>query len=596
MVHALNETAQRLGHRPALWTHRDGTYQPTSWKQYADRVRHFALGLHGLGFQRGDVLAVLAFNREEWVVAELAAMALGGTAVGIYVTSSPEQVQYVLAHCSARFALVEHAAHADTVRSVRDRLPALLHLLVMEPSAAAPDARAYEEVLEAGRGADDRPYWDALEAAQPEALAALIYTSGTTGNPKGVMLSHRNLVWTTTKLFSSAPFSKDGEILLSYLPLSHVAEQVATIHGPILWGFQVYFARSLEKLPEDLRAARPTVFFGVPRVWEKFKARAEERIRNLPGRQGAVLERARRVALERHRVALSGERVPLRVELPYRAAQKLVFEPLKARLGLDRAWICVTSAAPIGVDVLEFFASVDLVLREVYGQSEVTGPATVSTEEHTRFGALGRPMIGVEVRIAEDGEILVRGENVCLGYYRDRAGTAELVRDGWLHTGDVGELDHDGYLRITGRKKELIVTSGGKKTAPAALEQRLKAIAPLGNAVVVGERRNYLAALLPLDPARVPSFAATHGFPSAPELLAKDPGFLEYLRAQVESQLNAHVARFEHVRRFRVLPHDFTEASGELTPTLKLRRKVVEAKYADVIDALYAEGEAERTG
>ena len=595
-MHALNDTARRLGHRPALWTWRDGTYQPTSWKQYADRVRHCALGLHGLGFRAGDVLAVLAFNREEWVVAELAAMSLGGVAVGIYVTSSPEQVQYVLAHSEARFVLVEHAAHAATVRSVRGQLPALRELLVMDPAAAAPDARTWEALLESGRGVDERPYWEGLEAARPDALAALIYTSGTTGSPRGVMLSHRNLVWTTTKLFSIAPFKKDEEILLSYLPLSHIAEQVATIHGPILWGFQVYFARSLEKLPEDLRAVRPTVFFGVPRVWEKFKARAEERIRNLPGRQGEALERARKVASERHRVALSGERVPVRLEIPYRAAQKMVFEPLKERLGLERAWICVTSAAPIGLDVLEFFASLDLVVRELYGQSEVTGPATVSTESHTCFGALGQPMLGVEVQIAEDGEILVRGENVCLGYFKDPEATAELKRGGWLHTGDLGELDGEGYLRITGRKKEMIVTSGGKKVAPAGLEKRLKAIAPLGNAVVVGERRNYLAALLPLDPARVPAFAAAHGFPSDPGRLATDPAFLEHLRAQVEQQLNAHVARFEHVRRFRVLPHDFTEAGGELTPTLKLRRSVVEQRYRDVIDALYAEGEAERAG
>jgi len=594
MVHALNETAARLGHRPALWSRRDGAYLPTSWKQYADRVRSFALGLHGLGFRRGDVLAVLAFNREEWAVAELAAMALGGATVGIYTTSSPEQVAYVLRHCEAKVALVEHGAYAELVRALRPGLPALQHLLVMDPGATAADARPYAEIMESGRGVDDRVYWEALDAAEPGALAALIYTSGTTGNPKGVMLSHRNLVWTTTKLFSSAPFKKDEEVLLSYLPLSHIAEQVATIHGPILWGFQVYFAQGIDQLAEDLKVVRPTVFLGVPRVWEKFKARAEERLKDLPGQQGALLEQARKVAAERHRVALSGLRVPMPLEVKFKAAQKLVLGPLKARLGLDRAWISVSSAAPIGVDVLEFFTSLDLVIREVYGQSEVTGPATVSTEDHTRLGSPGRPMLGVAVRIAGDGEILVKGENVCLGYFKEPEASAELVREGWLHTGDVGELDDEGYLRVTGRKKEILVTSGGKKTAPAALEQRLKGIEPLGNALVVGERRNHLVALLALDPARVPAFAAKHGLPADPAALATDARFLEYLRGQVDTQLNAHVARFEHVRRFRVLPHDFTVEGGELTPTLKLRRKVVEAKYHDLVDQLYAEGERAR--
>jgi long-chain acyl-CoA synthetase len=285
--------------------------------------------------------------------------------------------------------------------------------------------------------------------------------------------------------------------------------------------------------------------------------------------------------------------MPLQLEAQYRLAKRLVVDPLKARIGFDRCNVFATSAAPIGRDVLEFFASVDMVLREVYGQSEVTGPTTVNTQLYTRLGSLGKPMPGVEVRIAEDGEILARGANVCLGYFKEPAATAELIDSaGWLHSGDVGELDQEGYLRVTGRKKEIIVTSGGKKTAPANIETMLKSIDPIGNALVVGDNRNYLVALLAPDPEKTGAFGSSRNWPTTPSGLAAHEPFRRYLLEKIEAEVNPRLSKFETVKKIDVLPHDFTIDGGELTSTMKVRRKVCAEKYQARIEALYAEGSA----
>ena len=597
VLHALRDQARQRGGSPALWTKRSGSYQPTSWRDYLLRVQRCALGLSQLGVQTGDAIAILSFNREEWIVADLGAMALGAVAVGIYTNSSPEQLQYVAQHCAVKVLVVENARYLAAVQALRTQLPALQHVVVIEPPVMDPPGSlpegvlTFAQLLERGAAQDPARFDASLDALEPSALATLIYTSGTTGNPKGVMLSHRNLAWTASQLVHAVELSP-REILLSYLPLSHIAEQLASIHGPLLYGIEVYFAESFDTLGANLREVRPTVFFGVPRVWEKFKARAEEAIRGQPLAKQKLLQASMKLALQRNLLALSQQRVPITLELAYQAARRVVFGPLKEKIGLDRARILVTSAAPIGRDVLDFFASMDLVVREVYGQSEVTGPTSVNTEHFTRLGTLGRPMSGVKVRIAEDGEILVHGENVCLGYYKEPAATAELLEDGWLHSGDVGALDPDGFLRITGRKKEIIVTSGGKKTAPSNIELLLKAVAPLGNAMVVGDRRNYLVALLALDPEKVPAFARAQGLPTDPALLAKDPRFLDYLGRTFDAEVNPRLSRFETIKKFAVVPHDFSVEGGELTPSLKVRRKPVEQKYAALIEALYTTPQA----
>ncbi len=589
IVHRLHEQERDLGDRPALWTKQSGTYVPKSWREYTRDVRRFALGLANLGFEPKDALTVLSFNREEWVVADVAAMAMGGVPVGIYTTSSPEQIRYIVGHCESPILLVENERYLAAVQSVRAGLPLLRHIIVMdEPKARPEGVLTYREVLELGAKGDPDRYQRSVDKLAPGDLATLIYTSGTTGHPKGVMLSHRNLTWTAVQLANCAGL-RENEIVLSYLPLSHIAEQVASIHSPIMNGMQVYFSESIEKVPENLKEARPTCFFGVPRVWEKFKAKADTGIRVLPARRKKVLAWAQGVATRWTELHLSHGRMPLALELQHRLAQRLVFTAFKQRIGFDRTRVFATSAAPIGKDVLDFFASMDMVLREVYGQSEVTGPTSVNSQADTRLGTLGRPMPGIEVRIADDGEILVRGENVCLGYYKDAAATAELLEGGWLHSGDVGRLDAEGYLAVTGRKKEIIVTSGGKKTPPATLEAMLKGIDPVGNSMVVGDGRNYLVALIALDPEKAPALARAKGYPEDPNRLAGDRAFLAYLHERVERDVNARVSKFETIKRFAVLPNDFSIEGGELTSTLKVRRKVCEQKYRDLIESLYKE-------
>ncbi|MBN1209419.1 MAG: long-chain fatty acid--CoA ligase [Myxococcaceae bacterium] len=590
MVQVLHEQATRHEHRPALWTRRGKSYVPTSWREYAQRVTRFALGLHALGFPPKGALAIQSFNREEWLVADLAAMALGGVPVGIYTTNSAEQVEYILHHCEAEFFLVENAKYLEGALALRERLPRLRYIIVMDGPERLPEGvLRYTDVLEKGTGADEGPYWERVNALEEDGLATLIYTSGTTGNPKGVMLSHHNLVWTAERLLQAVDLRAEHKRLLSYLPLSHIAEQVLSLHGPLLLGAQVFFADSLESVPQNLKEVRPTLFFGVPRVWEKFKAKAEEGMRSQPALRQKVLAWARGVATQYHTLALRHEKVPVPLELQYQLARRLVFAPLHQRIGFDQVEFFAVSAAPIGKDVLDFFASIDIIIHEVWGMSELTGPATVNTREATRLGAVGRPMVGVELRIAEDGEILVRGGNVCMGYFKEPAATSALLEGSWLHTGDVGQLDGEGYAHITGRKKEIIVTSGGKKTAPSNIEALLKNVAPVSQAVVIGERRNYLVALLTLDAEKAKALAREQGWPEEPGALARDPRMYQYLEQAIERDVNSKLARFETIKRISILPEDFSIEAGEMTPTLKVRRGAVEKKHAALIESLYAE-------
>ncbi len=590
MLHALRDRARRHGEDPALWSKRNGAWRATTWRQYAERVRQTGFGFESLGVREGTSVAILGFNREEWLLSLLGAMGLGATAVGLYTTSSPEQLAYVLGHCEAELVVVENAAYAEKLSALRDELPRLRCVVLMEGTPTREGELSFADLLErgerhAGRGAE-RAWNEKLDAIHPSATAALIYTSGTTGEPKGVMLSHHNLCWTAARLVQAAEVEAD-DVLVSYLPLSHIAEQTCSIYGPLLTGMQVHFAESLETVADAIREVRPTVFFGVPRVWEKFKAKAEEGIRAQSPRRQKLVSWARKLSLERTGRELRHEWTSVAMEAQHLVASRLVFNRLREKIGFDRTRLFATSAAPIGRDVLDFFASTDIVLREVYGMTETTGPVTFNTPENTKLGSVGRPMLGVELRIADDGEVLVRGGNVCQGYFKDPRATEELLTDGWLHTGDVGELDSEGFLRITGRKKELLVTSGGKKTAPAPIEALLKDLEPVGNAMVVGDGRNHLAALLPLDAEKAVTFARARGLPEDPQRLAVHPELRRHLEEQIAQRVNPRLSRFEHVRRFEILPHDFTPERGELTPTLKLRRAEVERRYRAQIDGLY---------
>jgi len=571
---------------PAYCAKVDGAWRATRWKDHAQEVRRAARALLALGAGKGATVAILGYNRPEWVVMDLAAMCVGAAPAGVYTTSSAEEVEYIVRHAEAAVVLVESRAQWDKVDKVRERVPSVKRVVFMRgPKVDDPLAVTWEEFLALGDGIADDEVDRAVESLEPDGLATLIYTSGTTGPPKGVMLSHRNLAWTARCALDLTGAGAD-DVLLSYLPLSHIAEQMLTIHGGCTTGACIYFAESIEKLADDLKGAQPTIFFGVPRVWEKFHAAVRSKLAAATGAKARLVAWARDVASRAHAHKNRGEPLPGLLELQYRLAQKLVFTKLREALGLGRVRMCVSGAAPLGADVLEFFASLDLPIQEIYGQSEDTGPTSFNSPGKTRYGSVGTPIPGVEVRLGDDGEILVKGPNVFLGYYKDPDATAAAMDGAWLRSGDLGAFDADGFLSITGRKKEIIITSGGKNIAPKNIEADLKQHPLIAEAVLIGDRRPYLTALLVLDPERLAALAKEHGADPT-ELDANAAPFVRDAVQKIVDAVNERYARVETVKKFHVLPRPLTIEGGELTPTMKVKRPVVQKRYADAIEAMY---------
>jgi long-chain acyl-CoA synthetase len=552
-----------------------------SWSAYADRVRNFAAGLLALGHPEGRPIAVLSFTRVEWCVAELAAMALGGASAGIYTTSSAEEVRYVVEHSEAFVLVVENRERWEKqVKPLQHAIPTLHRVILIEHDPTIDDemVTSFAEVEELGRQAGQDGVEQRLAAVTPETIGVLIYTSGTTGPPKAVMLSHASMAYTASSLVQMFNGTSD-DVMLSYLPMAHVAEQLVSVLTPVTCGLQIYFAESLERLRENLLEARPTLFLAVPRVWEKFHAALTTKLDSATGLKAALLRWARRVGLEVGRRRSRGEAPGLLLGLQHALADRLVYSKIKRAVGFDRLRVAVSGAAPISVDILETFLSLDVPIYELYGMSENCAATSVNRPGATRLGTVGPPFPAAQIKIAEDGEILYRGGGTFSGYLKDEAATAETLRDGWLYTGDLGELDDAGYLRITGRKKDLIITAGGKNIAPQNIEELLKAIPLVAQAVCVGDRRKYIAALLTLDPEKVPEGSTL-------EQLAGDAALRAELQAAVDA-VNQRLARVEQVKRFTVLPVEFTPESGELTPTMKVKRNVVASRYSDQIEALY---------
>lgn len=558
----------------------DGRWQPTTWRTYVEQIRSAARAMIALGLPEGGKVSILGFNRPEWVIFDHAAMMAGGCPAGIYTTCSPEEVQYIIHHSESLLVLVENAEQLAKVKAKRAELPLLRWIVTMKGiEATGDDVLSWDAFLAKGSAVSESELDQRIDAIEQADLATLIYTSGTTGPPKGVMLSHGNLAWTAQTLLDVGGRRVD-DVSLSYLPLSHIAEQMCTIHMPATSGSTVYFAESLEKVPENLKDARPTVFFGVPRIWEKFHAALAGKLAEAKGAKKHLVGWARKVCTEVNRRRFRGEPLPKALELQYRLADRLVISKIKQALGFDRVQELFSGAAPIAPDVLEFFASLDLPIKEIYGQSEDCGPTSCNLPGRTKLGSVGPPLPGVEVKIAEDGEILVRGPNVFLGYYKEPEATAEALEDGFLRSGDLGAFDAEGFLTITGRKKEIIITAGGKNIAPKNIEAMIKQSPLVGEAVVIGDRRKYLTALITLDEA-----AARKLLPSGD--LTKAPEIRSTIQARID-EVNQQLARVEQIKKFVILPAAFSVDSGELTPTLKIKRKVVAQKYAIEIESMYA--------
>lgn len=592
----LFDQARNRPEAPAFYAKSGGVYRPTRFREYAAIVRRAAKALRALGIGPGKATCVLGFNRPEWVVFHVATMAAGGAAAGIYTSSSAEEVAYIVNHAEAPVVLVENQAQYEKLKRESDKLPLLKHIVLMQGAAspsngagsepATDDARvlSWEDFLAKGDDLADSVIDEALDAIEPAGLATLIYTSGTTGPPKGVMLSHRNLAWTAgvaRQLVDSRPDDR----VLSYLPLAHIAEQMFTIHGAITTGYTVYFAESLEKVPDNLKEVQPTLFFGVPRIWEKFHSAISGKMAGATGAKKVLAERAVAVGKAFHDAKNRGEEPGLALRAQHRAFRKLVYSKVKSAIGLGEARICVSGAAPIAKEVLEFFAGLDLPIMEVYGQSEDTGPTSFNRPGKAKFGTVGPIIPGVEVKIADDGEILVKGPNVFLGYYKEPEATAETLKDGWLCSGDLGALDEGGFLSITGRKKEIIITSGGKNITPANIEGALKNHPLVSEAVVIGDRRKFLTAVVTLDPDAAQKFCLDRGVSGPPH---KAPEIRAEVQKVIDS-VNTTLAKVETIKKFTILPRAFTVETGELTPSLKVKRRVVAKNFSDEIESMYAE-------
>jgi long-chain acyl-CoA synthetase len=581
--------AEKRPGSPAFYEKISGEFRPTSWGEYADLVQRAGKSLMSLGFDPGQHVAILGFNRPEWVVMDVACMAVGGAPVGIYTTSSADEAQYILEHSEAPVILVEDKAQLEKIQSVRAQLSKLEYIVTMRgaPEVEDPMVLTWDEFLDRGVGIKDAEFGARLDELEPDALATLIYTSGTTGPPKGVMLTHHNLVWTADAAPGVVPLGGEDR-LVSYLPLSHIAEQMFTIHIQISNGYRVYFAESIDALADNIKEARPTLFFAVPRVWEKFHDGVATKLAEASGIKAKLGGWARGVGSKVVALRNIGEEPSGLLAFQYRLASKLVFAKVQDALGLDEARVLVTAAAPISIEVLEFFAGFDMPILEIYGQSEGSGPSTASRFGYMKFGAVGRAYPGCEVKTADDGEVLLKGGNVFAGYYKDPEATAETLIDGWLHSGDLGEFDDDGFLTITGRKKEIIITSGGKNIAPKNLEAGLKDNLLVSEAVVIGDRRKFLTALVALNAETADAYGVEHGITGP---LYTSPLIRDEIQKTVD-EMNGRLARGQQIKNFAVLPRELTIEDGELTGTLKVKRNIVNEHFAAEIEAMYAEDNA----
>ncbi|MBW7834534.1 MAG: long-chain fatty acid--CoA ligase [Simplicispira suum] len=591
----LMRTAARQPTQAAYHVRDAAGWQPTSWEAYAAQVRQAARALVALGVQPGDAVCILGFNRPEWTTMDLAAMMVGGVAAGIYWSSAANEIAYIVEHSGCTVLLVENAQQWQKAACEPQALASLRATVMMRraPTEAPAQAPAgvsppmtWEAFMALGASLEhDAEVQRRLDAIQQSDTGTLIYTSGTTGHPKAVELSHANLSWTSAGL--SAAFAvTPQDRLISYLPLAHVAEQMGAICNHVLAGYQVYFASSLETLGEHLQEVHPTIFFGVPRVWEKMQAAITSKLNAATGTKAALARWALGAGRDWHAKALKGQEPGAWLDMKKRLAGKLVHKKVQKALGFDQARILLSGAAPISVENLQFFTSLDLVIGEVYGQSEDSGPTAISLPGFIRIGAAGKPLPGVQVRIAEDGEILVKGPNVFVGYKGRPEATAETLQDGWLHSGDLGRIDKDGFIYVTGRKKDLLITSGGKNISPGNIEADLMNLPLVEHAIVVGDSRHYLAALLTLKPDVLRDFAQQRGLAGGLEAWCRSAEVRAELQRGVDT-LNTRQARVAQVRKFSVIADALSIDNGCLTPTQKIRRNVVQRQYAAEIDALY---------
>ncbi len=588
------QRAADFAERTAMRKKEFGLWHDISWKAYAEKVRQVGAALMAMGLQKGEAVSIIGDNCPEWVFISLGAQCVGGVAAGIYATNAWAQVEYVVEHSESRFLFVENEEQLDKWLMFRDRVPRLIKVVIWDTKGLRhfkdPQVMSFEAFLKTGRQAEEeRPgRFDAQRAAvAAEDVAVLIYTSGTTGPPKGAMLTHANLLWMGRAITTDNPMYATDEVL-SFLPLCHIFEQLFTMLGHMTIGYTVNFIESPDTVTENMQEISPTVGHAVPRIWEKYYSAVFIRMSEATWFKRLVFGIAYAVGRKKAGLSMQFQSVPLWLRCASFLAWLAVFRKLKERLGFERIRVAYSGAAPIAPDVLSFFQAIGVNLVEGYGQTEGTGVTCISPKDRPKFGSVGLPLTGSQVRIAPDGEILVKSPGVFKGYFKNPEATRETLQDDWLYSGDVGELDADGYLRITDRKKDIIVTAGGKNITPQYIENKLKSSIYINDAVVIGDRRKFLTALIMIDEDNVVKYAQDRKVQFATYRdLTQSPAIRELIQAEVDA-VNATLARVENIRKFQILPKKLYEEDGEVTPTMKVKRAHVHQAFGDLIEAMYA--------
>jgi long-chain acyl-CoA synthetase len=575
-----------------------GVWRSVSWRQYGERARRAGLGLVSLGLRPRDVVSIIADNGPEWLYTDLGTMSVGGVTNGIYTTDSPRQVEYIVNDSGTRFFIAGNDEQLDKILEVRARCPGLVKIIVLDLDGLHgfkdEQVLSFDELLDLG-ACYDREHpgaWDRLvDLARPEDLAILVYTSGTTGPPKGAMLSHRNILFQIGYAdFIAEP--RPGDQQLSFLPLSHVAERTFTVFYPLRTGATVNFAESIDTVPDNIREVAPAVFFAVPRIWEKFYSGVALRMREATRLGRLAYGWALGVGMRMAECRIEGRRPSLPQRLLYRVANLIALDNVKRSMGLHRVRGAATGAAPIAPELIKWFMALGIDMREVYGQTENCGLATAMPPDRIKLGTVGVARSDTEVRLSPHGEILLKGPHVFMGYYKNSERTAQTIVDGWLHTGDVGRIDADGFVTITDRMKDIIITAGGKNITPSEIENQLKFSPYISDAVVVGDQRKFLSCLVMIDHETVAQFAQDKGVPfSNFASLCRAKEVQDLIWAEIE-RVNKHFARVETIKKFHLISELLTPEDEELTPTMKLKRTFVSRKYKDAIDAMYDERSA----
>ncbi|MCX5819572.1 MAG: long-chain fatty acid--CoA ligase [Deltaproteobacteria bacterium] len=582
--------ARRLGDRVLKVSKQGGVWTPTTWREAHDGLRRTTLGLAACGVRKGDRVGIVSRTRSEWSDADLAVLSLGAITVGIYPTASAAEMEHILGHSGCRLLFVENDEILRKMVDIRRKigLPEKMVLFETKRNRLPAGVIPFPELMRLGRELDlldPERFEKTWRSVAPDDLATIAYTSGTTGPPKGAMITHANLYHTAIHAVTTQNLDED-DFGIAYLPLTHMLQRL-TVYAVLHSEIRGVYAESIEKLIDNFRELRPTIQVGVPRIFEKIHARIMQRVAGVSPLRQRIFAWAMQVGRLSSPYRKVKKPLPFGLAVRHAIADRLVFRTIRGVFG-GRVKHLICGGAPMPIELLEFFYSAGLLILEGYGLTETVAPVSVNRPDDFKFGTVGRLIEGIEAKLGEGNELLIRGQGLFRGYYKDPEATALAIdAEGWFHSGDIAEIDSEGFIRITDRKKDIIITAGGKNIAPQNIETMAKALPLISHVLVHGDRRNYLTALITLDEAEIRDFGAREGIAaSSPEALASHPAIRRLVEEHIAA-VNARLAPYETIKRFAILPLDFTEAAGELTPTLKIRRREITRKYADLLDNLY---------